>query len=281
MFARLVIPILALAAQPALAQGLGVVQPATAAARPDAELHVSYAAYAAGLNVLDLDVGIDLNQRSYRLELNFRTAGVFSAVIHANIQSIVAGLWQGSTVAPTRYYSYGTFRGEPRRTQIDYVDGQPMVKILEPPEDEPRDPIPPTMMHDTVDTLSAIALLVHTVAVTGRCDGHVATYDGRRTSVITATDSGQETLPADSRSIFAGATHRCDFNGRQTGGFAHDADHAELERPQHGVAWLATALPGQAPIPVQMQFHTRFFGNATMYLTSVEPGPELPGNPPK
>jgi hypothetical protein len=276
MSARLVFPLLALAAQPALGQGLAAVQPATTQGHQDAELHVSYAAYAAGLNVLDLDVGIDLNQRSYRLELDFRTAGMFSAVIHANIQSIVAGLWQGSTVAPTRYYSYGTFRGEPRRTQIDYVDGQPVVKILEPPEDEPRDPIPPEMMRDTVDTLSAIALLVHTVAVTGRCDGHVATYDGRRTSVITATDSGQEILPPENRSMFAGPTHRCDFNGRQTGGFAHDADHAELERPQHGVAWLAPALPGQAAIPVRMQFHTRFFGNATMYLTAVAPGPEIP-----
>jgi hypothetical protein len=277
MHTRFLACLLTICAQPALAQGLATTIPKVGTpSTPNAQVHLTYAAYAAGLNVLDFTAGIDMNERSYRLALNFRTAGMFGAVIHSDIQSVVAGLWQGRTVAPSRYYSYGTVRGEPRRTQIDYLEGEPEVKILEPAEDEPRDPIPPALTRDTVDSLSAIALLVHTVAMTGRCEGRVKTYDGRRTSEITVTDTGMEMLPKEDRSSFSGMTHRCDFDGRQTGGFAHDADHADLERPQHGIAWLAPILPGQAAIPVRMAFHTRYFGNATMYVTSAAPGPEIP-----
>jgi hypothetical protein len=253
-------------AQPAAIQP-GTIQSGTI------QEHLSFAAYAGSLNVIDLETGLEMTPTGYRVAVNFRTAGLFGAIIHAQTQSIAAGAWQRNGVSPIRFYSYGTVRGRPRRTQIDFVGGQPTLKILEPQQDEERDPIPPALERNAIDTLSAVAYLVHQVVTTGQCDGHVTTFDGRRTSEITVHKVGQEILRKEDDSIFAGPALRCDFDGRQTGGFVHDVDRAELEKPQHGSAWLAPAMPGSPPVPVRMSFHTRFFGDATMYLTAAAPGP--------
>jgi hypothetical protein len=259
--------ILLLAPATALAQG------APAAPGATAQMHLSFAAYAAGLNVIDLQAGVDMTPTGYRVAIEFRTTGMFGAIIHARTESIAAGAWQGSGVAPVRFYSYGTVRGSPRRTQIDFEHGQPVVKILEPEEDEERDPIPPEQERNTIDTLSAIAKLVHDVLITQHCDGSATTFDGRRVSAISVHTAGQEVLDKDENSIFAGPALRCDFEGRQTAGFVHNVDREELEKPQHGSAWLAPVLPGMPAMPVRMSFHTRFFGDAIMYLTEAAPGP--------
>jgi hypothetical protein len=253
--------------------GSAAPKPATDAApnTAPAALHLSFSAYAAGLNVLDMQSTLELNDRSYRVEVDYRTTGVFGVVVHSEMQSIVAGLWEPGGVGPTRFYAYGTLRGVPRRTQIDYRDGQPVVKILEPAASGEREPVPPELEHNTVDTLSAMALLVHEVAETGHCNGHVTTFDGRRVSVISVHDAGEVTLAEDGASAYHGPAHRCDFEGKQVAGFVHDVERAELERPQHGSAWLAPVAPGTMPVPVRISFHTRYFGDATAYLTRVEP----------
>jgi hypothetical protein len=246
---------------------------ARAAETPTVQMHLSFSAYAAGLNVIDLKAGIEMTPAGYRVATEFRTTGLFGALIHAQTESIAAGAWRPTGVAPTRFYSYGTVRGQPRRTQIDFEGGQPILKILEPQSDEPRDPIAPEQLRNTIDTLSALADLVHTVVVSGQCGGRVTTFDGRRLSEIAVHKVGEQVLQTEGRSIFAGPALRCDFEGRQTGGFAHDLDRAELSKPQVGSAWLAPALPGGPPVPVRMSFHTRYFGDATMYLTEAAPGP--------
>ena len=241
--------------------------------RAPVQMHLAFAAYAAGLNVINLQTGIEMTSLGYRVEVDFRTAGVFGAVVRAQTQSIAAGAWQGRGVAPTRYYSYGTVRGVARRTQIDFEAGQPIIKILEPGVDEARDPIPPGLTRNTVDTLSAVAELVHDVALSNQCDGRVSTFDGRRVSEIAVHRVGEVMLAKEEGSIYAGTALRCDFDGRQIAGFVHDVERAELQKPQHGSAWLAAVLPGMPAVPVRMTFHTRFFGDATMYLTAAAPGP--------
>jgi len=231
-------------------------------------MHLAFDAYAAGLNVIRLNVAVELSQHGYRVDVAYHTTGLFGAVISAQTDTWVTGDWSPEGVAPLRFYSYGTLRGRPRRTLIDYLSGQPQVKILEPPDDD-RDPVPANEQRDTIDTLSAMALLVRELARTGHCDGHATTFDGRRLSSIAVHDAGTVVLERDSSSIFTGPAHRCDFEGRQLAGFVHDVDREQLIRPQHGSAWLAAIASGEPLLPVRMSFHTRFFGDATMYLTEA------------
>ena len=111
-----------------------------------------------------------------------------------------------------------------------------------------------------------MAVLVHRVSTTGRCDGTVKTFDGRRLAVLEARTEGGQVLEPSGRSSFAGNTVRCAFVGRQIGGFTLGEDRAKLARPQMGTAWFAAVTPGGPKIPVRIAFQTRWFGEATMYL---------------
>jgi hypothetical protein len=52
-------------------------------------------------------------------------------------------------------------------------------------------------------------------------------------------------------------------------------DHSRENKPLHGSAWLAQVVAGVPPLPVRMAFETRWFGDATMYLTGTGPGSEV------
>jgi hypothetical protein len=251
------------------AAALSVVLACPAAGAQDTpELHLGYDAYAAGLNVVKLTAALQLTPVGYQIDVDYHTAGLLGAIVNGEMHSTVVGRWAGQAAEPSRYDSYGHFRGRLWRTLIDYFDGQPQVRILEPPG-EAREPVPPAMEHNALDALSAMALLVHEIASTGRCDGGTTIFDGRRVSEVAVRDAGTEILAKESSVLPGGPAHRCEFEWRQTAGFVRDADREELARPQRGTAWLTPLRPGGPPVPVRVSFHTRFLGNATIYLVDA------------
>jgi hypothetical protein len=131
--------------------------------------------------------------------------------------------------------------------------------------------VPSHLQANTVDTLSALAELMHRVAATGTCDGTVHTYDGRRATQAASHTAGLETLPPTDRSSFSGTALRCDFEEHMLAGFL-DGDDETYRRPLRGSAWLAQVVPGAMPLPVRLTLETRWFGDATMYLTEAGPG---------
>ena len=143
----------------------------------------------------------------------------------------------------------------------------PNVLKMEPPVEDEREPVPVAQQANTIDSLSAMAALIRQIMVTGKCDGHDRTYDGRRLSEVSAHTVGQEALEETSRSSVAGTALRCDFQGKQLAGFRRDADQNELAKPTDGSAWFAQLGPGGPPIPVRVRFTTAQLGDITMYLT--------------
>ncbi len=239
--------------------------PATAlAAGPTAIL--KYEIYAAGLRVVHVQIDATLSDAGYGLSLGFTTNGMYGALFPGAIVTDVQGRWEGDQAAPMVLTSRGHWHGGDRQSRIEYQDDRPIVKLLVPPNSAEREEVPPEQQAHTIDTLSAIALLVHRVAATGKCEGSATTYDGRRLSEITAVTHGEETLAPTNRSRFSGPTLRCDFTGRMIAGFKHDDDPAQVGRPKHGSAWLAQVVPGDPPLPVRLSFETNWFGDAEMYL---------------
>ncbi len=245
--------------------GLAVLL-ASGAARAE-PVQASYAAYAAGLNVINMDAAFDIAPARYRVHLVYHTAGTFGALVRGQQDTTVEGRFAEGRAVPQRFYSAGTMRGQQRVTQIDYPAGQPVIRQLIPATDEDREPVLPERQANTIDTMSAMAQLLRQVNETGRCEGRVMTFDGRRLSELTARTVGVEVLPATDRSSFAGQALHCTFEGRQLGGFMLDGDRETLRRPQLGSAWFASAAPGGPKVPVRVVFRTRWFGEATMYLT--------------
>ena len=237
------------------------------AARAD-PVQVNYSAYAAGLDVLDMSASFDVTPTQYQARVDYHTVGALGFVLRSNQNTTVSGRFDQGRPMPSRFYSAGTLRGQTRVTQIDYQNGQPTIRQLIPPNAEEREEVPADRRAGTIDTISAMADLIRQVNQTGRCEGHVLTFDGRRLTELSAHTVGQEILPPYSRSAFAGQALHCQFEGKMLAGFKLDEDRADQARQQRGDAWFAPITPGGQKLPVQISFHTPWFGEATMYLTN-------------
>lgn len=250
---------------------LAILIPGAAAAQHPASLQLSYETYAAGLHVAGVETELHLGPAKYRMDLKYHTTGLVGALFHGHQSDRVDGVWRGGRAVPSHFRGEGWWRGIDRLTEIEYLNGRPMVRDLIPPNAEEREEVPEKIRENTVDTLTALVQLLRAVADTGRCELTVRTFDGRRATEIEAHTVGQETLEPTSRSSFSGRALHCDFSGRLLAGFKHGDTKETESKPLHGSAWLAPVAAGGPALPVRMAFETRWFGDATMYLTTIGP----------
>ena len=240
---------------------------------------VQYDGFSHGLLVLKMRASLHFTPSGYDGTLAFHTAGMIGWMVRSVDESEVAGRFVAGReaapspdqAAPSSFVSVGTLRGVDRVTRMTYRDGSPVIGTLTPDVTLERQPVAPSATMHTIDTLSAIAMLVRQVGDTGRCDGGTMIFDGRRLTALTARTTGADALPHVGRSVFAGATLRCDFDGNQIAGFKKDESEAEQRRTRHGTAWLASALAGAPPVPVRVIFDNKILGQVTLYLTAVAP----------
>ena len=255
--------VLAASLLPATARGAGL-------GSPSGGFSVEYTGYSHGFTVLKLAGTVALLQNDYTAHVAFHTAGMAAWMARIDNDSRVDGTFQGSQAAPVLFEGTGNLRGNRRATRISYQSGNPVIQTLTPPVEHERSAVPPEQTQHTIDTLSAVAMLIHEVAQTGACEGTVTTFDGRRLATQTVHTTGQEMLPQTGRSVFHGQALRCDFDGRQLGGFVNDENEDALRKPKHGTAWLAAVLPGAPPVPVRVVFDNKLLGQVTLYLTSAK-----------
>lgn len=260
----------------ATAVGLALLA-TTAASAQVTQVDLNYDTYAAGLQVMQMHAFFGFGPWNYQVNVDYHTTGLVGVLYRGRQVNTVRGIWQDEQATPLEFFGEGIWRGHPRRTLIDYNQGLPEIRELQPPQESEREEVPQELQLHTVDTLSALAQLIRQVGRGHTCDTEVHTYDGRRVLDLVARTGGQETLPPTGRSIFTGATLRCDFEGRELAGFLLGEDDPEHRRPLHGSAWLAPMMPETPALPVRISFETRWFGTATMYLTRATPaGPSDP-----
>jgi opacity protein-like surface antigen len=247
---------------------------ATPASAQVAQVQLAYDTYAAGIEVMQMHASIGLGPWNYRVAVDYHTTGLVGLLYRGHQTNSVRGNWQDEHADPLEFFGEGVWRGQQRRTLIDYNHGVPDVKDLQPPQVNERELVPSDLQLHTMDTLSALAQLIREVERARSCETAVHTYDGRRVLEVVARTGGPERLEATRSSIFSGDTLRCDFEGHEVAGFLIGEDNPEHRRPLHGSAWLAPMLPGAPPLPVRIAFETRWFGWATMYLTEATRRPE-------
>lgn len=256
----------------ALAAALAFAAPS----RADAEAVLArYEVRAGGLNVMRVEVLFDLSGPRYRVQTRVRPVGMASVFAGGGEQvSSTEGSWRGADPQPRRHSSEGEWRGGRRAVLLDYAPpsgGAPLLRVLEPPIEPEREAVPEALQRNTVDSLSAVAKLLRTVAQTGRCEGEAPVYDGRRRSDFRAWTESMDDLPRGD-GAFAGPALRCAFLGKLVAG-----RHAAQERedagrpPQPVMAWVARPLPGRAAVPVLIELQTRWFGTVRAVLSSAEP----------
>lgn len=247
--------------------GVLAFSPAALAQKPDA-LQLTYATYAAGLHVAAVQADLMLASYDYQVRVGYHTTGLIGFFDHGRQSNRVDGIWQAGLPEPRQFSSHGVWHGKKRATLIDYRDGDPLVRILQPP-DTKRQPVSASLRYHSMDALSALVLLMHQAAATRQCDASVRTFDGRRVTLLTAHSVGWERLPHIGRSDYSGPALRCDFTSRVLAGFKRDKN-AKDQPPLRGTVWFATAIPGEPPLPVRLRFKTAWFGYATTYLTGAK-----------
>ncbi len=254
---------------------IATLLPSATNADTPTSLSARYATYVAGLHMADIETAVSTSPRTYRMSVTFRTTGLAGFFYSGSQTGIVRGSWQGGNAVPEQYIGEGTWRGAKRIADIEYEHGQPKVRQLVPPNETEREPVPENLRANTIDMMSAMMQLVRAASSTGRCEGSVRTYEGRRIVEIEAHTGGSENLPPSDRSSFAGRALRCDFSTRLLAGFSLGGNHAQEARPMHGSAWLAPVVAGGAPMVVRVSFETRWIGDAITELTSVGGGADF------
>ena len=237
-----------------------------------ADLQLSYATYAAGLQVVAVKADVALGPSQYRIGVRYHTTGLMGFFNHTRQHTLVEGAWHADAPVPRQYISKGVRDGTHRATVIDYRNGAPLIRTLVPRDRPKRQAVPPSLQAHSMDTLSAIVLLIRQVTRTRTCNAAVRVFDGHSVSKLKAHTVEWEKLPHTSRSAYSGVALRCDFTSRTVAGFKVGTDHRH-HHPLHGSIWFASLVPGGPAVPVRLQFHTKWFGDATTYLTAAAAQP--------
>src|SRR4051794_2161600 len=136
---------------------------APASAQQVAQVQLAYEAYAAGLEVMHMNAFLGLGPWNYRIDVDYHTTGVAGLLYRGHQINSVRGQWDNEHAQPLEFFGEGAWRGQQRRTLIDYDHGLPQIKELQPPQAAEREPVPVELQRDTMDTLSALAQLIRKV----------------------------------------------------------------------------------------------------------------------
>lgn len=224
-----------------------------------------------GMTIAQMEASLDISGGGYRIETKLRPTGIASMVASGDQTSLVDGRWGRNGPEPQRYITNGSWRGTARHMVIEYQAGMPVIRRMEPDERTEREPVPPALATGTLDGLSVLAKLTRQVAETGKCDGTAAIYDGRRRVDATSSTIGWERLTASRSDGFSGVALHCDFESRVIAGFRLDDDRETATRPLKGRAWIAPATADRPPVPVRVEFDTRWFGSVVAQMLTTPP----------
>lgn len=235
----------------------GAVGPARAdslAAAQERQITTTYEIYSHGVHVLDAQADYSLTPWGYGVSTRLHTGGVMNWFLKMDVHSSAQGHFVSGGVEPGRYESVGYSRGRRRQIVLAYAGGTPKIVTLYPKEED-RESVAPQLLPHTADTLSAMMLLVSTLRKTGRCDGSLNVFDGLRLTTLSSRGPFKDKIPALRVPIAGtGIAWRCDFVGRQTGGFIKDSKHlAAMMAPHAGAAWFVD-FPRIGLVPVKIMF---------------------------
>ncbi|MES2710338.1 MAG: DUF3108 domain-containing protein [Pseudomonadota bacterium] len=237
-----------------------------------APVDVTYTLTAVGMTVLEITARLDVSDRGWRVEARSQTTGAAAVFVRGMQTTLSEGVWRGTDAVPQRYRADGVWRGEQRRTHLDYEASRPILRSMLPVIEPEREAVPEARTAGTTDTLTALIWMARSAGMAGRCDGRRMTYDGRRLQEWTIRTEGSQDVVAVSGSYRAAAL-RCAITTHTVAGFRRDEPRETTARPTNGTVWLGIVSPHLPPIPVRLDMETRMFGTVRVDLTRVTSPP--------
>ncbi|AOX19755.1 DUF3108 domain-containing protein [Kozakia baliensis] len=236
-----------------------------AKAADNRQVAAQYGVYTHGIHVLNAVADYRLTDWGYGITTTIHAGGFLNWFLKMELRSTSEGRFENGRVAPIRFQSGGFSRGKNRNVTITYQGDTPTVTELTPPEPD-REPVPASELSHSIDTLSAMALLLDTVQRTGHCNGSAMVFDGLRLTAMDAHGPTQSDVPTGSDEIFKGPALKCDFIGQQKAGFMKSSSHlAAMKAPHPGAAWFQD-LPGIGLVAVRIEFEHPKLGKMVVVL---------------
>jgi len=237
-----------------------------------APVDVTYTLTALGLTVLEITARMEIDERGYRVEARSQTTGAAAVFVRGGQTTISEGQWRGADAVPQRYRAEGVWRGEQRRTHLDFEGARPVLRSLVPVMEPEREAVPQARLDGALDTLSALVWMARLAGQGQRCDGRTMTFDGRRLQEWTARTEGRQELVAVGGSFRAPAL-RCAITTQLIAGFRRDESRETTGRVIPGTVWLGQVSPHIPPIPVRVDMETSMFGTIRVDLIRVRNPP--------
>jgi hypothetical protein len=232
---------------------------------------LNYTLNVVGIPVADAALNVEMTESGYRAMLRFHTTGLAALVDSGHLEESVSGSLNNERPAPQVYSSSGYLHGQNRVVDMVWQGVTPTVTAISPPNAAEREDVPAALRTGTSDPISLIVMLLHLADQTGHCEDTARSYDGRDLQSFQIRTVGEEVIPASGQSSYSGRAVRCDFTNQTLAGFRFGSGGEQDRRLRHGTIWLARILSGAPPLPVRAAVETRWFGDATIYLTSVAP----------
>ncbi|HEV2546090.1 MAG TPA: DUF3108 domain-containing protein [Stellaceae bacterium] len=224
--------------------------PVSGIAAPPESLLLEYEAFAAGFPIVTFAFRLDETPSAYSLDGHIQAVGAFRLFYRVDVRAESQGNLIRDAAQPRWHEHVFTSKGRDRVARLDYPGDGRVAAQLVPAEDSGRPKPTEQQTVDTLDPLSAILAMGHTVARVGRCEGTFAVFDGRRRYDLTLTDEGGERI--DAAPAYVGPVRRCHAAVLKIAGFSFDHDYQP--RTTNGHVWFASPRPGAPALPIRIDF---------------------------
>lgn len=228
-----------------------------------------YAVYVGGSQVADMRIVVDRSGDSYRVSSSLDLVGMASVFSDWRARSETVGSIVGSALLPDWYVNQNYIRGEDRRIDLTFQDGDIASVVAVPTnEEDEREAVTPSQRRGAIDPLTAVLAAALSPA---DCGGDRTLFDGRRLTHVSIDSVSASDAPVTDYGIYSGPAMLCTFTVVRTGGALRDYE-ADRDEPSQGSVWLAQ-IGSELAMPVRMEADTNWGAMRTHLVGIVPAGP--------
>ena len=241
----------------------GLAWPAYAIADAEAgHYQFLYEAYYSGFKIGEAAAQLQWADRRYTINVDARTAGVLGWFMEIDQRALSTGRLEPLPQAE-RHRNHNADGDNRNWIELAFSKDTVEVVAADPnPANENRSAVPPELLQDVLDPLSAALSLSLKASAADQCQASVPVFDGRRRYDAVLEQLGRETYTGPNGPQ---ETLRCGFRFERRAGYRPDA---KRWKGITGTVWLQQVSLGLPVLPVRVEVQTSY-GTAYVHMVSA------------
>lgn len=240
-------------------------------------VRVTYKIYTGGVNAIDVDLNVDLKQKSYTADLTARTRGFLGKLVPWQGRFESQGIRTGKKLQALSHESISTWRGKDDRAVYTYDRAGKFksLKLTDDGIDKSPDKIDSTLTVGTMDILTATLDMLISSQESKTCSGAYPIFDSRRRFILKYSPVKSDVLKKSRYNIYDGLAQKCTVEVQPDGGAWHKKPRGWLSIQEQGrkkgdlpTIWIGSVRSDLPPMPVKIMIKTDY-GTMFMHLVSI------------